>query len=173
MSTQGRSSRVKAKGPAQPRARGEGRVRAQQRMNQISDATSQIIREAGALLDEEMAIGIVAAKKMQDRFQEERRLDTADFKDALQRFQSDGHELVNLVDQQLVELRSPDNAELTGRLMRNVHDLLDLTVGLVGMGTEIANQLIAANLPAPADQPKSAPDRPKTRVDKPKPQSRS
>jgi hypothetical protein len=124
VSTQGRSSRAKASDPARS---GEGHI------GQISGATSQIIREAGALLDEEMAIGMVAARRMQERFEKERRLDTADFKDALQRFQSDGHELVNLVDQQLAELRSPENAELTERLMRNVHDLLDLTVGLVGM----------------------------------------
>jgi hypothetical protein len=124
------------------------------RVGHISDATSQIITEAGALLDEEMALGIVTAKKMQDRFQKERRIDSADFNEALQRFQSDGHELVNLVDRQATALRSGENAELTSRLIGNVHDLLDLTVGLVGMGTEIANQLIEANLPSPGGAPK-------------------
>jgi hypothetical protein len=100
-----------------------------------------------------MALGIVTARKMQDTFERERRIDQADFKDALQRFQSDGHELVNLVDQQAAALRSGENAELTSRLISNVHDLLDLTVGLVGMGSEIANQLIEANLPSPGGAP--------------------
>jgi hypothetical protein len=164
VSTQGRSSRGKAEGQSR---RQKGHI------DHISNATSKIIHEAGALLDEEMAIGIVAAKQMQRRFEKERRLDTADFQDALQRFQSDGHELVNLVDNQLAEFRTEENAELTRRLMSNVHDLLDLAVGLVGMGTEIANQLIAANLPAPTDQPKSSADRPKTSTAKPKPPRRT
>jgi hypothetical protein len=130
------------------------------RIGQISSATSQIVKEAGAVLDEEMAIGIVTAKKMQERFDNERRIDSTDFKEALQRFQNDGHELVGLVDQQIVELRSDENVDLTNRLIANVHSLLDLAVGLVGTGTEIANQLIERNLPkrnTAADEPESPP----------------
>jgi hypothetical protein len=126
---------------------------------QISSATSEIVKQAGAVLDEEMAIGIVTAKQMQDRFDQERRLDTGDFQEALQRFQNDGHELVNLVDQQVVELRSDENIDLTNRLISNVHNLLDLAVGLVSTGTEIANQLIERNLPKTemeAEKPKTA-----------------
>ncbi len=129
-------------------------------IGQISSATSQIIKEAGAVLDEEMAIGIVTAKNMQERFDNERRIDSSDFKEALQRFQNDGHELVGLVDQQIVELRSDENVELTNRLMSNVHNLLDLAVGLVGTGTEIANQLIERNLPkrdVAGEEPKTPP----------------
>lgn len=129
---------------------------ANDRIGQISSATSQIVKDAGAVLDEEMAIGIVTAKRMQDRFDSERRIDREDFAEALRRFQSDGHDLVRLVDQQIVELRSDENVDLTNRLMSNVHNLLDLAVGLVGTGTEIANQLIERNLPrtdAPAQDP--------------------
>lgn len=125
------------------------------RIAQISSATSQIVKEAGAVLDEEMAIGIVTAKKMQDRFDSERRVDSNDFKEALQRWQNDGHELVSLVDQQIVELRSDQNIDLTNRLLANFHNLLDLAVGLVGTGTDVANQLIERNFPrteAPAEE---------------------
>jgi hypothetical protein len=128
-------------------ATGQQTASAKRRFGEISNATSEIVKQAGAVLDEEMAIGIVTAKKMQDTFDKERRLDSADFTEALQRFQNDGHELVNLVDQQIVELRSDENVDLTNRLMSNVHNLLDLAVGLVSTGTEIANQLIEKNLP--------------------------
>lgn len=117
------------------------------RIGEISSATSEIVKEAGAVLDEEMAIGIVTAKKMQERFDRDRRVESADFKDALQRWQNDGHELVGLVDQQIVELRSDENVDLTNRLIANIHNVLDLAVGLVGTGTEVANQLIERNLP--------------------------
>jgi hypothetical protein len=116
-------------------------------LKQISKASSQIIQDAAALLDEEIAAGIVAAKQMQQRFQQERRIDPADFKEALQRFQSDAHEVVNLLNEQVAELRSQENAELITRLVNNSHDLLDLVVGFVNMGAEITNQFVQANLP--------------------------
>lgn len=122
------------------------------RINQISKASAQIVKEAAALLDEEMAAGMVAAKKMQQRFDKERRIDPADFKEALQRLQSDGHEVVNLLNDQIAELRSEENAAIMKRLTDNAHDLLDLAVGLVNMGAEIVNQLVETNLPKPKGQ---------------------
>jgi hypothetical protein len=117
------------------------------RINKISKASAQIVKEAAVLLDEEMAAGIVAAKKMQQRFQKDRRIDPSDFSEALQRFQSDGHEVVNLLNEQIAELRSDENAALMTRFTSNAHDLLDLVVGLVNMGAETANQLVEANRP--------------------------
>ena len=117
------------------------------RFKDIGTASSRIVTQAAALLDEEIAAGIVAAKQVQQRFQKERRIDPRDFREALQRFQRDGHEVVDLIDHQLAELRSKENAELTTRLLHNAHDLLDLAVGLVNMGAEIAGQLAHANLP--------------------------
>jgi len=117
------------------------------RIKQISEASAQIVKEAAALLDEEMAAGVVAAKKMQQRFDKERRIDPSDFSEALQRLQSDGHEVVNLLNDQIAELRSEENAAIMKRLTNNAHDLLDLSVGLVNMGAEIVNQLVETNLP--------------------------
>jgi hypothetical protein len=117
------------------------------RFKDIGTASSRIVTQAAALLDEEIAAGIVAAKQVQQRFQKERRIDPRDFREALQRFQRDGHEVVDLIDHQLGELRSKENAELTTRLLHNAHDLLDLAVGLVNMGAEIAGQLAQTNLP--------------------------
>jgi hypothetical protein len=119
------------------------------RFAQLNTATSQIVREAAALLDDEVALGIVAARQMQERFSKERRIDPADFRDSLQRFQADAHEVVNMLNQQFAELRSAENADLVSRFVANTHDLLDVVVGVVTMGAEIADQLVAANLPKP------------------------
>jgi hypothetical protein len=119
------------------------------RVKNIGNASSQIVKEAAALLDEEIAAGIIAAKKMQQRFEKERRLDPADFKQALHRFQNDAHEVVNVLNDQIAELRSDENAELATRLVNNTHDLLDLIVAVVNMGAEIADEIIQANLPKP------------------------
>jgi len=133
--------------------RGRSRSTKQQnreRFAEINTATSQIVREAAALLDDEVAAGIVAARQMQERFGRERKIDPADFQDSLQRFQGDAHEVVNMLNHQFSEFRSDENAELVSRFVANTHDLLDVVVSVVNMSAEIANQLVAANLPKPA-----------------------
>jgi hypothetical protein len=125
--------------------------KARSRIPRIGKATSQIVFDAASLLDEEVAAGIVAAKKMQQRFQKERRVDPDDFKEVLQRFQGDAHQVVSLLKQQFEELNSQENSETVARLLGNAHNLIDLVVGMVDIGAEVANQLIQTNLPAPAD----------------------
>jgi hypothetical protein len=137
--------------PASRRAGGNN-----ERFAQINSATSQIVRQAAELLDEEIAAGIVTARQMQERFTRERRVDPADFQGSLQRFQSDAHEVVTLLDQQFTELRSGENAELVSRLVSNAHDLVDVLVGLVNSGADIANQLSEKNLAKPStNRPRS------------------
>lgn len=138
---------------ATPEAEGGRRAR----FEQINRAGSQIVRDAAALLDEEMAAGIVAARNMQQRMDRERRVDRADFGEALQRFQGDAHEILNLVGNQLGELRPGDSSELLARFTRNLHDLLDVVVGVVGTSAEIAGQLAEANLPKPPAKKKGRP----------------
>jgi hypothetical protein len=111
------------------------------RMKQISRNTSQIVRDAASMLDEEVAAGIVAAKQMQQRFQKERRIDPGDFSQALQQFQGNAHEVITLLDDQLSELQSKENTELARRFITHTHGIVDLAVELVNMGAELANQL--------------------------------
>ena len=117
------------------------------RFGRISKGSSQIVKDAAVLLDDELASGIVAAKQMQQRFQRERRINPGDFKESLQRFQGDAHEVVNLLNDQFSELRSEENAEIIKRFTNNTHNLLDLVVEMINMGAEIADQLIQSNLP--------------------------
>jgi hypothetical protein len=116
------------------------------RLKQISKSSAQIVKDAAALLDEEVAAGIVAAKQVQNRFQKDRRIDPGDFKKTLQKFQGDAHEVVSLLDDQISAFRSQENTELAKRLLHNTHDVVDLAVEMVNMGAEIADQLAQSNL---------------------------
>lgn len=113
-----------------------------ERFKQISKSSSQIVRDAAVLLDEEIAAGIVAAKQMQQRFQKERRIDPEDFRSLIQKFQSDAHEVVNLFSNQIAELRSKENAELVDNLVRRAHDALDLATEVFVMSADIAAQAL-------------------------------
>ncbi len=117
------------------------------RFDKIGKATSQIVQDAAALLDEELASGIVAARKVQQRFQDERKLDPSDLNEALQRFRGDAHQLVDMLNRQISAMSSKENTELATRLVSNSHDLLDLVVGLVNIGVELTNQIVQTNLP--------------------------
>jgi len=114
----------------------------------MDEHTSQIVKHAATLLDEEVAAGILLAKQMQQRFQKERRIEPGDFKKALQRFQGDAHEVVSLLNEHIDTLGSQENTELAKRLVNNTHDVVDLAVELINLGTEITNQLVQTNLPS-------------------------
>lgn len=117
------------------------------RLQQISKGSSQIVKDAAALLDEEMAAGIVAAKQMQQRFRKEKRIDPGDFREALQKFQGHAHEVINQLNERLAENSAQEHAELIGHFVTNTHDLLDLTVEMVNTSAEIADRLMQSDLP--------------------------
>ena len=127
-----------------PKTAGDSGNERSQRFKQISTNTSQIVRDAASMLDEEVAAGIVAARQMQQRFQKERRIDPSDFKQTLQKFQGNAHEVITLLDDQLAELQSQENTDLAKRFIQHTHGVIDLAVELVNMGAEIANQLVAS-----------------------------
>ena len=116
------------------------------RLNQISKSTAQIVKDAAALLDEEVAAGIVAAKQMQRRFQKERRIDPTDFKGALEKFQGDAHEVINLLNDRLADMRLQENFELIKRFVEKTHDVVDLAAEFVNSSAEIVNQLTKSSL---------------------------
>src|ERR1044071_5229292 len=85
------------------------------RFKEIGQSSSQIVKDAALLLDDEIASGIVAAKQVQQRFQRERRINPDDFKGALTKFQGDAHEVINQLNGQFPELNSKENADLVKR----------------------------------------------------------
>jgi len=97
------------------------------------------------LLDEELAAGTLASKQVQGRFRQERRVDQADFSDALQRFQADAHEVITLLNDRLNDMRSQENFALVKNLVNRSHDMVDIAVDMVNSSAEVATHL--ANSP--------------------------
>lgn len=115
-------------------------------LKRVTSGSAQLIRDAAALLDEELASGIVAAKKMQQRFHKDRRIDAESLKSALQKFQTQAHEITALAEQQVAEFRSNEDAALAKRLFQSVHNVVDLAAAFVNDMAEIADQLAEANV---------------------------
>lgn len=141
---------AKGKAPVRRTARATN-VRARKsarEARQFGDAGGEIVKAAARLLDQEMAVGITAAKAVRQRLQKERRIDSADFNEALQRLQADARDVISALDHQLDGTRLRENTELARKFVAKTNDLLDLVVGVVTTGAELANQLLQANLPA-------------------------
>jgi hypothetical protein len=115
------------------------------RLEEMSNSTAQIVKDAAALLDQELAAGIVAANQVQRRFRDEGRVDPKDFNVALQRFQANAHEVIRLLNERLDDMRSNENFATVRSLMDRSHDVVDLAVELVNSSAEIADRL--ANSP--------------------------
>lgn len=127
-----------------------------ERIKQISKVSSQIVKDAAVLLDEEIAAGIVAAKQMQRRFQKERRIDPSDFREAILQFQEHAHEVVNQLNERVSDMGSQENQEIMRRVVSRGHDLLDLTVEVFNMGAELADQLVQSKVPKKQNVTKQA-----------------
>ena len=80
------------------------------------------------MLDDEVAAGILAAKRVQQRFQKSHRIDPGDFKDVLQKFQGTAHEVVSLLDEQIDGLGSKEDKDLSKRFLNHAHEVVDLAV---------------------------------------------
>lgn len=125
---------------------GPRRTATRESSSKIVESSSQIVREAALLLDAELASGILAAKQVQQRFQRERRVDPADFKEAVQQLQAQAHEVVNQLSNKITEASSSENVDLLQKLVNNGHDLLDLAVQMLNTGAELADQLAQSPL---------------------------
>lgn len=126
-------------------ARARGRKTARE-VRGFGEASGEIVRAAAHLLDQEMAVGIAAAKAMQQRLQKERRIDSADFNEAVQRLHTDARNLIKAVGHQIDGSRLTQNSELAKQFLAKTNDLLDLVVGVVITGAELANQMLQTNL---------------------------
>jgi hypothetical protein len=131
---------TKAKRPLKKLTRNTAGVKTNSgRVGQLGKATSQIVREAALLLDEEMAAGIVAAQRLQQGFNKDGSISSADLNEAVQRFQANANEVLNLLNEQFNNLRSEDNVQLVSSLLQNSHDLVNFVVEMVIKGADIAN----------------------------------
>lgn len=142
------AKKSKRAGDSKPRPKAEA---TKARLKSVGESSSQIVKEAALLLDDELAAGILAAKQVQKRFQSERRVDPADFKEAVQQLQTHAHEVVNQFSSKISEASSRENVELLQKLVNNSHDLLDLTVELLNTGAELADQLAQSSSPQKKD----------------------
>jgi hypothetical protein len=112
------------------------------RFKGLGDSASQVVQQAAAVLEEELAAGIVAGKRVEERFRKERRVDEADIADVVERFRQNAHEMVEVVGERIGELQSDATQDLAKRFLTDAHDVLDAVANLANLAPEIVNRLV-------------------------------
>lgn len=83
----------------------------------VAGATSRIVQQAASILEEEIAAGIVAAKRVEDRLIDVQKLRNGRTEEVMQRFRRDAHDVVDiLID--LVNLTTNSLGGLAQRVVK-------------------------------------------------------
>lgn len=124
------------------RARQKKKDQGPRRQNfaKMTDAASEIVRQAADLLDQEIAAGILAAKAVEDRFVKERRLHPTDVLGSLDRFRSMGHEILQALTDRVAQIAPTETTKPITHLLERGHDLLDLAVGMIESASKMAEE---------------------------------
>jgi hypothetical protein len=82
----------------------------------MAGATSRIVQQAASILEEEISAGIVAARRVEERFIDVQKLRTKNPEEIMQRFRRDSHEVVDI----LVDLVSLATNSIGGLAQRAI-----------------------------------------------------
>lgn len=135
-------------------AASRGEADRSRKFDELGKETSEVVQRAAAVLEEELAVGVVAAKEIGERFRAERRFDEATFMDAVERLQRDAHEVVRVASDRVEDLRSDNTQELIQRFMADAHVAIDAFVNLVALVPDMVNQLAeTTNATRASDKP--------------------
>lgn len=115
------------------------------RFQPIGDSASEVVKQAAAVLEEELAAGVVASQRIQERFRAERRVDQGEVDDVVERFRSSAHELVEVVGERIAEMGSGETQDLAKRFLGDAHGLLDAAANLATFAPELVNRLVASD----------------------------
>ena len=80
--------------------------------------TSEIIQKASGILEEEIEAGITAARAMEKSIREEQKFESDEFADIIQRLRKDSHQIVDVVGNQVDQLRSKGFDDLVRRFKK-------------------------------------------------------
>lgn len=139
-SKKGRARQRTAK-PSARKKRAEARSDRSEVLNEFGERTSEVVRQAASILEEEIAAGIVAARQVEKKLLKEDRFNANDFENVVQRFRNDAHSVVNMISDRVGEFRSGESDDLVQRFQKDGHEIVDTVMNLLNIAPEILTRL--------------------------------
>ena len=116
-------------------------------LREFGTSTSDMIRKAAVILEEEVASGILAAQEVERSMRESGDVRSDTFDDIMVRLRRDAHDIVNIIGEQVDQMRSEEMGELSQRLQKDAHEVVDLFLNVVTNAPDMINRLLkSANL---------------------------
>lgn len=143
MSKQTKSQKAKAT----PRQAASQETTREEILREFGNSTSDMIRKAAVILEEEVASGILAAQEVERSMRESGDVRSDTFDDIMVRLRRDAHDVVNIIGEQVDQMRSEEMGELSQRLQKDAHEVVDLMLNVVTSAPDMINRLLqSANL---------------------------
>jgi len=105
-------------------------------IKQFAESTSEVIQKASTILEEEINAGVTAARAMEKSLREEKDFQSDELSDIIQRLRQDSHQIVDVVSNQVDQLRSKEFDELVQRFKKDAHDVVDIFLDLLKLTPE-------------------------------------
>ena len=138
MSKQTKSPKTKSS----PKRSSEQAATREEILREFGASTSDMIRKAAVVLEEEVASGILAAKEVERSMRESGEVSSESFDDIIVRLRRDAHDVVNIIGEQADQMRSEEFDELSQRLQKDAHEVVDLVLNVVTNAPGIINRLL-------------------------------
>ncbi|MBK8901712.1 MAG: hypothetical protein IPM53_11050 [Anaerolineaceae bacterium] len=105
-------------------------------------STSDMIQKAAVILEEEVAVGLLAAREVERSMRETGELSSESFDDILVRLRKDAHDVVNIISEQVDQMRSSEFDELSQRFQKDAHEAVDVLLNAVTHAPGLINRLL-------------------------------
>src|ERR1700722_16709593 len=98
---------------------------AQPRLSQATEATSQAVRQATEVLEEQLSAGLAGVRKGTAGLAEERQIDEPAVDEVRERVRSSAHEFIGLAAGRVSDLKADDVQNLAERFAADAHSMFD------------------------------------------------
>lgn len=105
-------------------------------------STSDMIRKAAVILEEEVASGILAAQEVERGLRESGEVRSDEFDTIMVRLRKDAHDMVNILGEQVDQMRSQEFDELSQRFQKDAHEVVDLVLNVMTVAPDVINRLV-------------------------------
>ncbi|MCB8979831.1 MAG: hypothetical protein H6657_20665 [Ardenticatenaceae bacterium] len=105
-------------------------------------STSDMIQKAAVILEEEVAVGLLAAREVERSMRETGELRSESFDDILVRLRKDAHDVVNIIGEQVDQMRSSEFDELSHRFQKDAHEAVDVLLNAATHAPSLINRLM-------------------------------
>lgn len=121
------------------------RSRSNPKVQKVGAIASDVIQTAAGVLEDELAAGIAAARPVAERFSKSLSVDEGELEQVVAHVRKNVHDLVDLIDARMSDLRSEQVQSLSSSLINDAHDITDVLMNLLGAAPALVSRTVGSD----------------------------